>query len=598
LIAIISCIIVGDNYPELFTKMTENYMRDDIIQTIVVVSLIIGIILKYQAYVYEKQKMKMLEKDKQLYIANEAKSQFLANMSHEIRTPINGIIGMNTILLNSCENGDTDEIRECAKNIQSASQTLLSIINDILDISKIESGKTEITPVEYEVFTVLNDCCNIASARAAEKGLEFKMEVDKDIPSVLYGDEVHIRQIINNFLSNAVKYTKEGNVIFRMGFKRVDSKKIFLNIEVEDSGIGIREEDIDGVFLNFSRIDTDMNKHIEGTGLGLSITKNLVELMNGEINVESKFGEGSVFMVCIPQKVINNEPLGDFFEKYNLFVRTNDKKPDYFYAPNANVLVVDDVEMNLKVVKGLLRPTAVNVETAGSGEECLELIGKKKYDIIFMDHMMPDMDGVETLKKIKQNRQHPNIHTPVIVLTANAVIGAREKYMEDGFEDYISKPIQAEEIIAMIREYLPQQLIEGKSINKAEDTVKKEMREKKEEGEKNTLAEKLPMLNTVLGLGYCLNDEEFYYEMIETYVKSDRRNELENAYNNKDLKKYETYVHAVKGTSLNIGADKLSESAKKLEFAAKEGDVGYIEENHKIFMENYGKLINELSEKK
>ena len=594
LAAMISCIIIGQYHPEYFIEMPEDYMLEDIIQTIIVVSLIIGVILKYQTYVYEKQKLKLLEQDRQLHIANEAKSQFLANMSHEIRTPINGIIGMNTILLNSCENGDINEIRECAKNIQSASQTLLSIINDILDISKIESGKTMINQAEYEIFAVLNDCCNITSARAAEKGLEFRMDIDKNIPSVLYGDEVHIRQIINNFLSNAVKYTKEGNVTFRMGFKRVDRKKIFLCIEVSDSGIGIKEEDIEGVFMNFARLNPDGNKHIEGTGLGLSITKNLVELMNGEITVESKFGEGSVFTVSIPQNVINNEPLGDFYEKYNLFVRTNDKKIEYFYAPEANILIVDDVEMNLKVVRGLLKPTSINVDAARSGKECLKLISRKKYDIIFMDHMMPDMDGVETLRLIKENKQQPNIHTPVIVLTANAVVGAREKYIEDGFEDYISKPIQADEMIGMIREYLPEQLIAERSAIENTD-MSQEKKEEEKTPEKDTLAERFPMLNTVLGLGYCLNDEEFYYEMIETYVKRDRRNKLENAYQNRDLKKYETYVHAVKGTSLNIGADKLSESAKKLEFAAKDGDMKYIEDNHKIFMDNYGKLIGELA---
>ena len=587
LLTMTGSIILGKFHPEFFSEMPAGYMICDIIQTIVVVSCIIGIIFKYQTHVYEKQRIKLLEQDKQIQTANEAKSQFLANMSHEIRTPINGIIGMNTLLMRSVESGNIEEIKECAKNIQSASHTLLSIINDILDISKIESGRTEITPVEYEIFSVLNDCYNMTAARAREKGLDFGMEIDKNIPSSLYGDEVHIRQIINNLLSNAVKYTNKGGVILRMKHENAEGTKIKLCIEVEDSGIGIKKDEIDKAFMNFSRLDEEKNKNIVGTGLGLSLTKNLVNLMGGEITVESEYGKGSLFRVVIPQDTVSNEPLGDFYEKYDLFIHKETGKSTVVYAPKANILVVDDVDMNLKVAKGLLKATKANVDTAESGEECLALTEKKKYDIIFLDHMMPGLDGVEVLKTIRSDKEHQNAKTPVIVLTANAIVGAKEKYMTDGFEDYLSKPIQVDDLMDMLFKHLPHRLIENAdgAAGTAPNDVNKDGL---------SLAERFKSLNTALGMSYCLNDEDFYLDMISTYIQSDKRADLESAFDNKDFKKYEVYVHGLKSISLNIGADKLSALAKQLEFAAKDNNIAYIEENHKKLIEDYGKLLDEL----
>ena len=534
--------------------------------------------------------------------ANAAKSRFLANMSHEIRTPINGIIGMDTMLLKECETCSTEEIREYAKNIQSASQTLLSIVNDILDISKIESGKMEIIPVEYELFSVLNDCYNMTKARADGKHLDFHMEIDPKVPSVLYGDEVHVRQIINNFLSNSVKYTKQGKVILRLGYEMKAGKRLLLKIEVEDTGIGIKKSDLDKLFMNFTRVDEQKNRNIQGTGLGLSLTKNLVELMGGEIGVTSEYGKGSVFTASIPQQVVNEEPLGDFSQKYQRYIHTAEKTDDILLAEDARILVVDDAEMNLKVAKSYLKQTKAKVDTACSGEECLQMIRREKYDIIFLDHMMPGMDGIDTLKAIHQSRDHLDTETPVIVLTANAVVGAKEKYLKEGFTNYLSKPIREGELMEMLRRYLPEELVKtAESLEpervEAKATASQTAENKSVESgdvEPKSLACRFPSLDIPKAMGYCMNDEGFLLEVIETYVNEDKRDVLSKEYAAESWKNYETYVHALKSTSLYIGAERLSENAKALELAAKDADYTYIHGHHDLVMEEYEKLLQEL----
>ena len=546
-------------------------------------------------FVYDLTKEKnMLE---EVVRANEAKSQFLANMSHEIRTPINGILGMDSVLLKECHD---ENLREYAKNIQSAGQSLLSIINDILDISKIESGKMEILTIRYQLFSVLNDCYNLTKIKLQNKPVSFIMQINEKLPSWLYGDEVRIRQIINNFLSNAVKYTKEGNITFELDFEEKTDEQILLVITVRDTGIGIKEEDLGKLFESFTRIEEKRNRNIEGTGLGLNLTKNLVNLMGGEVFAESTYGKGSCFTAKIPQKIADAKPMGDFGKRYQQYLSNSDDDKLSFLAPDAKILVVDDVTMNLKVVEGLLKATKIQIDTAVSGSECLECVKTTPYQMIFLDHMMPEMDGLETLEHMKNLADNPNAQTPVIMLTANAIVGAKEEYIEAGFTDYLTKPIRETELLEMILKYLPEELVcenGGQGIEKSQDAQDMEQPEAGGEGaEPLQRLEQLEGLDVKTGLTYCMNEEDFYIEMLQEFLQADKASQLKHFLAEEDWDNYRTTVHALKSTSLTIGAAHLSGEAKALEMAAKEGNMDYIRSHHDGVMDEYKELTDHLKE--
>lgn len=546
-------------------------------------------------FVYDLTKEKnMLE---EVVRANEAKSQFLANMSHEIRTPINGILGMDSVLLKECHD---ENLREYAKNIQSAGQSLLSIINDILDISKIESGKMEILTIRYQLFSILNDCYNLTKIKLQNKPVSFIMQINEKLPSWLYGDEVRIRQIINNFLSNAVKYTKEGNITFELDFEEKTDEQILLVITVRDTGIGIKEEDLGKLFESFTRIEEKRNRNIEGTGLGLNLTKNLVNLMGGEVFAESTYGKGSCFTAKIPQKIADAKPMGDFGKRYQQYLSTSDDDKLSFLAPDAKILVVDDVTMNLKVVEGLLKATKIQIDTAVSGSECLECVKTTPYQMIFLDHMMPEMDGLETLEHMKNLADNPNAQTPVIMLTANAIVGAKEEYIEAGFTDYLTKPIRETELLEMILKYLPEELVcenGGQGIEKSQDAQDMEQPEAGGEGaEPLQRLEQLEGLDVKTGLTYCMNEEDFYIEMLQEFLQADKASQLKHFLAEEDWDNYRTTVHALKSTSLTIGAAHLSGEAKALEMAAKEGNMDYIRSHHDGVMDEYKELTDHLKE--
>lgn len=414
------------------------------------VPLCVGMIaLLLAAGMKTRRDILQVEKERKLAVAaSESKAQFLANISHEIRTPINTIVGMNEMILREVEN---ENARDYAHNIKSASEMLLGLINDILNLSKLEVGKLCLVEDEYSLASMLQTVIVGFRVRIQQKELEMKLNIADDLPSVLKGDEIRIKQILNNLLSNAVKYTDEGSVTLEVsGVEREEG--FFLRMSVIDTGIGIEEENIEHLFDTFKRFDLQTNRNIEGTGLGLSITKYLVDLMHGTISVASKRGEGSCFTVEIPQEVLDAT-----FIKLD----ENPKKGGstsvelkVFCAPDAKILIVDDNEMNLKVIGALLRRTQVQMDFATGGNECLEMTREKKYDLILMDHMMPKPDGVETLHLLREEKGNDNQDTPVVVLTANAVGDVENQYREAGFAAYLSKPVEVERLEQVLAEYI------------------------------------------------------------------------------------------------------------------------------------------------
>ena len=404
----------------------------------------------------EQQKAVSEEHRREAIRANQSKSKFLAHVSHEIRTPMNAILGMNQMVM---QEEISPKAEQYSQNISTAGQTLLSIINDILDLSKIESGKMEIVPVTYGLSSLLNDVLNMVAKKVQDKNLLIETEIASDIPHQLCGDEVRIRQILLNLINNAVKYTQKGTVTLKVDWEKKEEKWLELKIAVADTGIGIREEDLANLFESFQRVDMQNNHNIEGTGLGLSIAKQLVEQMEGSINVESVYGEGTTFFVNIPQKIIDETPMGEFSKAYREAQDSKSKKGEEFTAPDARILIVDDNKVNLVVAKGLLKETKMKIDTALSGFEALEKIKTNEYQIIFLDDRMPEMGGIETLDRMLNQEENCSKNATIIAMTANAISGSREHYLAAGFRDYLSKPIDIVKYTKMIKKYLPEDMV-------------------------------------------------------------------------------------------------------------------------------------------
>ena len=384
--------------------------------------------------------------------ANNAKSQFLARVSHEMRTPINAILGMNEIILRETDEKNT---LKYAKDVKGSSMVLLNIINEILDSSKVESGKMEIVEVEYEQGSLLNDVYNMIEVKAKEKNLELIFDIDAKMPRAYFGDDKRIRQILLNLLTNAVKYTEKGSVTLKLTCT-VENDIAVLHYAVIDTGIGIRKEDLGKIYEEFQRIDISRNRDVEGTGLGMTLVQQFLKLMGSELHVNSQYEQGSEFSFDIIQKVIDPLPVGDFKAVYEIIDSQKDIKTSYI-APNVKVLVVDDFEMNRKVFSGLLKRTQMQIYEAESGMTCLEMLKREHFDIVFLDHMMPEMDGIQTLYKIREYGLCESV--PIIMLTANALVGDREKYISEGFDDFLTKPIIPEQLDQMMRKHLPENVI-------------------------------------------------------------------------------------------------------------------------------------------
>ncbi len=534
---------------ELLYRMTHKMIRD------------------LNTYIGEMKREQQLKEDLRVAkAASEAKSNFLSNVSHEIRTPINAVIGLDEMILRE---SDDENIRKYAFDIKSSGKTLLALINDLLDFSKIEAGKMEIIPAEYELSSVINDLINMISSKASEKGLKLEVDVAPQTPHLLIGDEIRIKQCALNILNNAVKYTHEGIVKLTVTSRSVSDDEISLGIRVTDTGIGIKEEDLPKLNSPFERIEESRNRTIEGTGLGMSIVTHLLDMMGSKLCVKSVYGEGSDFSFEIIQKVVDPEPIGDFNETYQRSVNSTQRYKAGFSAPDARILVVDDTPMNLNVIKGLLKPLDLTVDTAGSGQECLEAVRNVCYDIIFMDQRMPEMDGIQTLHELKKLSFDDNksSESPVIMLTANVVSGVREKYISEGFSDYLSKPVDAVKLEKMIEKMLPKEKIlppkESVAEGHAEDdgfmSVLKSV-----EG----IDAKAAMANCVTGdiLKNAVHD--FY---VASKIGPDR---IEQLLADGNIREYTVAVHALKSSARLVGALKLSELAASLE---EMGDLGNIE---------------------
>ena len=497
--------------------------------------------------------------------ANEAKSLFLSNMSHEIRTPINAVLGMNEMILRECADR---QILSYAANIRSSGKTLLFLINDILDMSKIESGKMEIVRVEYEPENLMMDLWNVIYLRAQEKGLAIRFSLDETLPRVLYGDDVRIKQIVTNLLTNAVKYTPQGSIEMKVAYERSGGEELCLMISVADTGMGIRKEDMGKLFESFQRLDEEKNRNIEGTGLGMNITMSLLKLMDGEMKVESEYGEGSVFTVTIPQRIVCDEPVGDFESIRKRREESLAGKQQFFEAPEASVLVVDDNSMNLTVFQSLLKRTKMKITTADSGKKCLELVKKEPYHIIFMDHMMPEMDGIETLHEIRKLADFPNKDTPVIVLTANALSGAREGYLKEGFADFLTKPIDGDLLEQTVEKYLPDELVQ-----RMEEAGEALLEESVRIDHDHFLTYDISVEN---GLAYAKGDLEMYLELARLFLRDRGKQEvMRQLLREGNSKDYAILVHGLKGNARTLGADRLADMAFVHEKESKAGNADY-----------------------
>ncbi len=665
---------------------------------IIMAELIVTFLVKYIDHVEQSLKAEADKAKK----AERSKTDFLANMSHEIRTPMNAIVGMCELTLR--ENDISNRVRENCHNIQSSGRSLLSIINDILDFSKIDSGKMELIESEFNIASTLNDVINMAMTRKGNKDIEIIVDVAPDIPCGLYGDELRIRQVVINLITNAIKFTKEGSVTLKVS-KTDQDYGVNLSISVIDTGIGITDENLEKLFTSFQQVDTRKNRSVEGTGLGLAISKRLVTRMGGFINVNSKYGKGSHFKITIPMRVTNPEPfitiedaenqhiagyielnkyknpsvkagykelmtemgkklgvdfrcyhefskfLGalerhgdslthvvtgreeylacqDFFDdlsKKTSVIVIQDKinaieprqnvrcvfKPFYtlaaaacfnneqiinlndqarmgtrFIAPNAKVLIVDDNEINREVAAGLMKPYQMTVKSVDSGRAAIEAIKTKEYHLVFMDHMMPEMDGVEATQIIREMKDPYFKRLPIVALTANAVSGVRDMFIKNGLSDFMAKPIELSVLDRMLKNWLPDRLLQKPTAEQAK-ALEPVIPQKK--------TEEKSLVDHTKGIYYSGGDEEAYKGILATYVRSGKEKikQISQLFNLRDWNNYIIEVHALKSTSMTIGAVELSELAKKLELAGKAKEYETIMSNQRDLLNMYTKVVDE-----
>lgn len=512
---------------------------------------------------------------------NEFKNAFLANMSHEIKTPINTILGMNEMIVRETKE---EEVRQYAGNIYEAGNMLLSLVNNVLDYTKLESGRMQIIPVRYEVGQLLSNVINTIRPRAEEKKLCFDVDIDKNIPKVLFGDELRITQAILNLLTNAIKYTKEGSISLRVYYEKIDQKDICLYISIKDTGVGIRGEDTERLYDSFVRLEERKNRSIEGAGLGLTITRQIMKMMQGDIQIESEYGEGSTFILSFKQSVMEEEPLGEYEDWYRTGIISGNYQENDYLAKGVKILVIDDNEMNLEVISGLLSKTQAQIDTALSGEEGLERARKQLYDLVLLDQMMPGMSGIETLHQMKRMDGAKYESIPIIALTADSVVGAREEYLQQGFTDYIAKPVDYRTLIVCIKKYLPDRIEKCSKL----------------ENKQKVCEEYLGKcgIRVKAAMKYVGDEMNQYIHLLEIFVSpsaEEKQELLQQAYTSLNWKHYTIYVHGLKNSARTIGADKLADIAYEHEQKSKNGEYTFIHDNYKVLVQELEKTKNDIS---
>ena len=592
-------IVAVDFSVDWFEGQLSAQTRSTVVSYLIIllVTLLVAALLSFLTVrPFVRAQGQLIEEKVRAESASHAKSDFLANMSHEIRTPINAVLGMNEMIIREdhkaidLAESDPKLAQEALENIsiyagdvKKAGHNLLAIVNDILDFSKIESGKMDIIEAPYQLSSLLNDVNNMILFKAQDKGLKFTVEVDPSIPDELSGDEVRIRQILTNLLNNAVKYTDKGSVSLKLRGLKQNNDTLSLTITVWDTGIGIKPEDKEKLFTKFQRLEMENNSTVEGTGLGLAITQRLVEKMNGSISVESEYGKGSIFTVTLPQKIVSDVPMGD------IQIRFEENRPgdrpyrESFRAPDAHILIVDDTRINLTVAVNLLKNTMIKIDTATSGSEAVVKAENTKYDVIFMDQRMPKMNGTEALQRIRSTENGASQNVPVVCLTADAVIGAKERYLSEGFSDYLTKPIDNYALEKILIKYLPEEKVE-RVLEESGSVF----------GGNVSGEDEFDILRSVgveprIGLKYCQDDSALYRSLLAeySYGELEKAENLQKSYESENWHDYSIYVHALKSSSKMIGATSLSKVASKLEAAANSVDAGTIKTEHDSMMEEY-----------
>ena len=526
-----------------------------------------------KAYINEIKRVR-----RQAEKASIAKSEFLANMSHEIRTPMNAIIGLNDIIMEECE--DT-EIYAHAKDVQSAAKNLLTIINDILDLSKVEAGKMELLNTDYYIKVMADEILGLMDMAASQQGLILKYECDATIPCRYNGDEGRIKQILLNIISNAIKFTKKGYVrVYITGRPGKNAEEEVLTFRVEDTGCGIKEEDLGKIFEDFRQVDSKRNRSVEGTGLGLAIVKHLVELMGGIIDVESTYGKGTVFTITIPQKIADPRPVSEMPE----IGEPERKATDIFTAPGLKVLIVDDNVINRKVARGFLKNYEFDMTEAESGPEAIDLVRDVRYDIIFMDHMMPNMDGIEAVEIIRRDCGENGTAPVIIALTANAMEGMREQFLERGFQDFIAKPLDRRELNQLLLRWVPEKYRQEKEDEETPKPL-------------DPAAFRIDGVDMEAAMQYYSGDEAGFVDLLELYCMDGRRKtKLLQELVEKDILRYQIEVHGLKSASANIGAMEVSAMARKQEEAAARGDKPFISEKFPMLLAEYETLLTNIEQ--